>query len=308
MADFEHQTDMRCTPRALVIAADEAAAGPARDGLEAAGARILAMLDPAAATEGLGDRVTPDLVLVEAEAFDDITLDALLPAIRALAGRGVHVIAAIASAQIDVVSRYLLGGGAQILCAPDVAQRTLAVMLARSAGPTGVRENGRDGERLRHLNDEIARIAETLARLAKGGAARPEGLVSDRRPGYRASEVAPGATVEAKDVRDAIHSRRMRDDFVAPGLFEDPAWDMLLDLFAAHLEGGRVSVSSLCIAAAVAPTTALRWIGRLAEAGLFERTPDPDDRRRAFIGLSDGARAAMCDYCTAAKRQGLPIA
>jgi DNA-binding MarR family transcriptional regulator len=115
--------------------------------------------------------------------------------------------------------------------------------------------------------------------------------------------------VDAKDVRDAIRSRRMRDQFFEPaGLFEDPAWDMLLDLFAAHLEGARVSVSSLCIAAAVAPTTALRWIGRMTGAGLFVRTPDPEDRRRAFIDLSDGAIAAIRDYCTAAKRQGLPIA
>ena len=58
---------------------------------------------------------------------------------------------------------------------------------------------------------------------------------------------------------------------------------MLLDLYAAELEGAQVSVSSLCIAAAVAPTTALRWIGRMTEAGLFVRQPDPFDRRRAFL-------------------------
>ena len=86
---------------------------------------------------------------------------------------------------------------------------------------------------------------------------------------------------------------------------EDPAWDMLLDLFAAELEGAEVSVSSLCIAAAVAPTTALRWVGRLTDAGLFERRPDPQDRRRAFMGLSARGSAAMGAYFRALRRAAL---
>jgi hypothetical protein len=305
MTGFEHQTNASRTMTALVIAADADAARPAREVLEATGARILDVLAPTETT-AFGD-VAPDLVMLEAEALDDDTLDALLPAVEALSHRGVQVIAAIGSAQVDPVARYLLDGDVQLLCSADAAQRMAAVLVARAAAPPGVREPGPEAERLRRLSDEIARIAETLARLAGSGSA-PENVVSDRRPGYRAAEVAPGATVEAGDIRDAIRSRRMRDQHFAAGLFEDPAWDMLLDLFAAYLEGARVSVSSLCIAAAVAPTTALRWIGRMTGMGLLERRPDPDDRRRAFVELSDDARVAMRDYCTAAKRQGLPIA
>ena len=76
-------------------------------------------------------------------------------------------------------------------------------------------------------------------------------------------------------------------------LFEDPAWDMLLDLYAAELEGKRVSVTSLCIAAGVAPTTALRWISKMTEMALLIRHPDLDDRRRAFMTLSPPASEAM---------------
>lgn len=90
--------------------------------------------------------------------------------------------------------------------------------------------------------------------------------------------------VTARDVRAVIRARRMRDQFFTGELFADPAWDMLLDLFASELEGRRVSVSSLCIAAAVPPTTALRWIGAMHDAGLFERQADPNDRRRAYSG------------------------
>jgi DNA-binding MarR family transcriptional regulator len=68
---------------------------------------------------------------------------------------------------------------------------------------------------------------------------------------------------------------------------------MLLDLMAARLERIQVSVSSLCIAACVPPTTALRWIKMMTDQGLFERVADPVDGRRIFIRLSDSAAQAM---------------
>jgi DNA-binding MarR family transcriptional regulator len=108
-------------------------------------------------------------------------------------------------------------------------------------------------------------------------------------------------------VRDVIRARRLRDRFFGGGLFEDPAWDMLLDLFAAGLERSQVSVSSLCIAAAVAPTTALRWIGRLTAAGLLDRAADPADRRRAFVTLSPRADVAMRSYVAAGRAARLPL-
>ncbi len=49
--------------------------------------------------------------------------------------------------------------------------------------------------------------------------------------------------------------------------------------------GNRVAVSSLCIAAAVPATTALRWIKALTDRGLFVRAADPQDGRRVYIEL-----------------------
>ena len=62
------------------------------------------------------------------------------------------------------------------------------------------------------------------------------------------------------------------------------------------MEHSRVSVTSLCIASGVPPTTALRWISQLTDAGLFRRVEDDTDRRRAFIQLSDKAADAMARY------------
>jgi len=97
-------------------------------------------------------------------------------------------------------------------------------------------------------------------------------------------------------VRDIIRARQMWLRFFGEDLFADPAWDMLLDLTAAKAEHRRVSITSLCIASGVPPTTALRWIGQMVEAGLFERVEDESDRRRAFIQLSDRAADGMARY------------
>lgn len=97
-------------------------------------------------------------------------------------------------------------------------------------------------------------------------------------------------------VRQVIANRQARSRFFDPELFGDPAWDMLLDLTAAHAKGARVSVTSLCIAAGVPATTALRWLTQMVESGIFLRVPDPADKRSAFIALSEKAIAAMSGY------------
>ena len=71
---------------------------------------------------------------------------------------------------------------------------------------------------------------------------------------------------------------------------------MLLDLTAAHAENAQVSVTSLCIAAGVPATTALRWLKQMVESGIFERVADANDRRRAFIELSSASLDAMARY------------
>ena len=97
-------------------------------------------------------------------------------------------------------------------------------------------------------------------------------------------------------VRRIIRQRQHRAHFFDGELFADPAWDMLLDLTAARVEHLRVSVTSLCIASGVPPSTALRWIGQLIDAGLLQRVDDETDRRRAFIALTEKAADAMAGY------------
>lgn len=150
-------------------------------------------------------------------------------------------------------------------------------MLARgllAGAPAGVAELSDTAQNIAALGQEAQRIADRLAQLA---------LAAD-------SGETP---INAALVRKLIRLRRDRDRHLPAELFGDPAWDMLLDLTAARMEQVDVPVSSLCLAAAVPTTTALRWVRSLSEAGLFVRRTDPADARRAFITLSEPAFQAM---------------
>lgn len=156
--------------------------------------------------------------------------------------------------------------------------------------------------RLQQLSEEVGRIANVLAALSEHEAAAAAmaavGTVSN----------GEDEALDAGFIRSIIRVRRLRDHFFKSDLFADPAWDMLLDLMAARVERQRVAVSSLCIAAAVPPTTALRWIKGLCDQGLFVRVADPEDGRRVFIELSSETAARMEAFLKSAQRTGTLIA
>ena len=97
-------------------------------------------------------------------------------------------------------------------------------------------------------------------------------------------------------VRDILQARLERNSHFPAHLFSDPAWDMLLDLYAAELAQIRVSVTSLCIASNVPTSTALRWISALEDEGLIQRDADPLDARRFFMSLTETASQAFRNY------------
>jgi DNA-binding MarR family transcriptional regulator len=96
--------------------------------------------------------------------------------------------------------------------------------------------------------------------------------------------------------KQLLTERRNRSDVLGNDLLGEPAWDIVLDLMVARELGTRISVSSLCIAASVPPTTAFRCIDNMVQQGLLWRQDDDEDKRRVFIGLSDKTRRALMDY------------
>jgi len=157
---------------------------------------------------------------------------------------------------------------------------------------------------LHRISDELAEFARTLAKIAESDTSS---AMADKPVSFRPAPLggfqpfptkaaATPAMLTPERLREIIRLRRQRERFFDNSLFADPAWDILLDLKAAQLEKQMVSVSSLCIAAAVPPTTALRWISAMTESGMLIRQQDPDDARRVFILLSEETNARIEDY------------
>jgi DNA-binding MarR family transcriptional regulator len=128
-------------------------------------------------------------------------------------------------------------------------------------------------------------------------AARSRAMLSKVLGKFEVSpQLPPSDAVEA--ARRYLRLRRRRESLFASGgfgegMFGEPVWDMILDLYVARSQGKRISVSSLCLAAAVPPTTALRHINLMVQGGLATRQGDPDDARKVYIRLCDRAVELM---------------
>lgn len=108
-----------------------------------------------------------------------------------------------------------------------------------------------------------------------------------RRPQHLTSLVTLAEALEALDRRRAV-------DATLPSC-TDPAWSMLMALFAAEARGERFSVSHLCAASGAPLTTAFRVVLRMEDCRMLTRTVDSRDHRRSLVTLSDPTRIALAE-------------
>ena len=286
----------------------------------AAGLRVAQTTELAQLLEPDQSPALADLVLVDCPVIDGAELAALSELDSHAARTGSHLVVSTSMGSLDDVFGCLDQSDAQILVTPTRADRVIALgrVLARSGNR--VRElSEEDRLSLLRLTEQVSQIALKLEQLS-GHAATPEAANAFRFDGNGAPNGAANGGAGAKAdphfedggdrlvraarpplpdprlVRKIIRQRQLRARFFEGDLFADPAWDMLLDLTAARVEHVRVSVTSLCIASGVPPTTALRWIGQMTDAGLLQRVDDETDRRRAFITLTEKAADSMARY------------
>lgn len=283
-----------------------------RDDARAAGLRISGEA-PMASLRDAGPIALGDLVLVDCPCVDGGTLAALMRLDLQAARGGAQVIVSTSVAALDDVFACLDQSNPEILVDPSRADRVVSLgrALGRMSGDCLRELSEEDRLMLLRLTEQVSHIAQRLDRIdpPAGDGAQGEDALALRLEAPRRAFSAQGADgtdrlvratrpplPEPRLVRRIIRQRQLRARFFDGDLFADPAWDMLLDLTAARAEHARVSVTSLCIASGVPPTTALRWIGQMTDAGLFERVEDEADRRRAFIALTDKAADGMARY------------
>lgn len=305
-------------PLALSIYADRAhVREQLREDAEAAGFRIAEAGDMAALLDGEA-RALGEVVLLDCPAIDAAGLAALARLDLRVANVGAHLIVSTSVAALDDVFGCLDQSDPQLLVDPSRAERVIALGRVLAKIPNLRLRELSDEDRLvlLRLTEQIGQIAERLGRLevplregegqhgAMGGHPGAFRFESPRK-GFTGPEGEAGDRLvratrpplpDPRLIRWIIRQRELRARFFDGDLFADPAWDMLLDLTAARAEHVRVSVTSLCIASGVPPTTALRWVGQMIESGLLERVEDEADRRRAFVTLSDKAADAMARY------------
>lgn len=283
----------------FVVANSDRALANALRTVEYSGHRAAASTSLEDAPERIKNQAAASAVWLELDGDGEPDIDRLAEHLRRDLDEGRYgAVISTTAVHIDPMFSAFGDSNAVLLVEADEGERAAALALAATALDRSPRlsdiASDASSVRLRQLSEEVNRIAATLARLSAtppplaGVAAAPD-----------SAELPP---VAVETVRSIIRARRLRARFFAEDLFADPAWDMLLDLMAARLERNRVAVSSLCIAAAVPPTTALRWIKALTEKGLFVRRADPADGRRVYIELSDEAARALAAYLRAANR------
>jgi hypothetical protein len=267
---------------AIVVAQTDEQAGPGLSALDAADVRCR-NVEAFSSGELAFDGAPFDLLVIQAIGADPDYLWDFLYRLRQYAQlHPMRVVAAVTLDEVDVVAEGLFDIRSEILCDPTPQEYKDAILRLGETPARTLHESGY-AERLLQMRSEVDRIAAALREISEAE--------------HTAS--GPSASISAAAIKQMIWERRERERFFDPQLFADPAWDMLLDLFLGELEHRSICVSSLCIAAATPPTTALRWIGNMTDAGLFERYPDPTDKRRHFLRLSEDARRAMHGYCGA---------
>lgn len=280
-------------PPILIAASSDRAIARAERVATAAGLRIGGRMPVELAAQRIEQQIAAAALWVELDSDGGAAMDTLLAKVCEGAADGRY--AAVVSATSDLLDPVAVCFDArdvELIIDADESQRAaaLAIAMAMRGIPLRVNDVARDNnaERLRQLSEEVSRIASTLARLSTGPEAHP------RVPApIPAGDVPP---LSADTVRAVIRARRLRARYFREELFADPAWDMLLDLLQAEIAQLRVPVSSLCIAAAVPATTALRWLKTMVSEGIFVRRADPHDGRRVFVELAPDASHALRRY------------
>jgi len=96
--------------------------------------------------------------------------------------------------------------------------------------------------------------------------------------------------------KSELANRRRAIDSFSLAIVRSPAWDMMLDLYAAEHNGYRSQTTYLIQAADAPHATGLRTLTDLEEQGIIVRFQLPGDRRSRYVRLTEAGRARLEEY------------
>lgn len=104
-------------------------------------------------------------------------------------------------------------------------------------------------------------------------------------------------SIALDNARRVLRRRKYRREMFGPvKLFNEPAWDILIDIFIHESEGKQIPISALCHASYAPPSTALRRVNDLCDDGHVVRIDDPEDGRRHFVALTPATAELLVSY------------
>lgn len=267
----------------LVVEDDPAARAEYCDLLTSLGYSCSSVADGAEALKVIASNPNVGIVLTDLDlpTMDGLSLLSELQA-RFTPFRPMVSIVVTGMTTLETAMEVMRSDAADFLCKP-VSPALLAAALRRASA----RWSMLDGQ------------FRLLALMEQGNS---DVIKSSRTTRSKADSLSPNRVVLQKFVRSILKARQRRAEFMDISKFADPAWDIMLDLTSASLEGRSVPALSVGAAANVPMTTALRYVKRLVEDGVIKRWDDPDDKRRSLLALEDRALEGMIQYLSSVWR------
>lgn len=260
----------------LVVDDDHACREEYRELLESLGYRCQLAPDGPTALRLISDDLRIGIVLADLQMaeMDGLTLlDELSD--RFMSIRPLLAIAVTHERSLDLALRAMRSNAFDLLDKPVSLQSLSAVLRRASAG----------WSRLAAMFQLRAMAPPSLADLAT-----PE---SPQVPPARGKPTLVDLQAYATQM---MKDRQIRSKFFEAQMLTGPAWDILVDLACAGLQGRSVPTSSACASTQAPFSTALRHVTQLVEAGLVKRTIDPGDKRRTLLELEPETLELMTRY------------
>lgn len=135
--------------------------------------------------------------------------------------------------------------------------------------------------------DDVKRLLALLA----GEGEEPAGSLS----------CLPHQSIQARHEQLVAHARRIltlrrwRAKRFGKAMFSEPAWEMLLLLYATQ-GAERLTATRLALLSGGSKATALRWIEYLVSQKWVERTVHPTDKRAFFVSLTEKGKELLDAY------------